>query len=294
MRRRIALLCAAALIGLSAGGCLRKGAEDVTGSINKGAPGTNPESWRAAADEWGRRYDEKPGDKTVSLNYARALRMLDQRQQAVAVLEAAAIKSPKDTEILAAYGKALVEVGQFKQAQEVLSRAHTPERPDWRILSAQGAVADQLGDHAGAQQLYNAALKIQPNDPGVMSNLGLSYALARQLPQAEATLRRANEQPGADIRARQNLALVLGLQGKFGEAESVARRDLPPVEAAQSIAAVRQMVAQSDTWSKIRAAEGRSTSARDKTPPRATTARTTGRPVAQASQADVAEETAGN
>ncbi len=294
MLRRIALLCAVALIGLSAGGCLRKGGEDVTGSINKASLGNNPDAWRAAADEWGRRYDEKPGEKTVSLNYARALRMLDQRQQAVAVLEAAAIKSPKDTEILAAYGKALVEVGNFKQAQEVLSRAHTPERPDWRILSAQGAVADQLGDHAGAQQLYNAALKIQPNDPGVMSNLGLSYALARQLPQAEATLRRANEQPGADSRVRQNLALVLGLQGKFGEAESIARRDLPPVEAAQSIAAVRQMVGQSDTWSKIRAADARATSTRDKTPARATASRNTGRPVAQAAQPVETEEPAGN
>jgi Flp pilus assembly protein TadD len=291
--RRVALLCAVALIGLSTGGCLRKGSSDVTGSITSPGQGGSPESWRAAADEWGRRYDEKPGDKTVSLNYARALRMLDQRQQAVAVLEAAALKAPKDTEILAAYGKALVEVGQFKQAQEVLSRAHTPERPDWRILSAQGAVADQLGDHASAQQLYNSALKIQPNDPGVLSNLGLSYALARQLPQAEATLRRANEQPGADIRARQNLALVLGLQGKFGEAEMMARRDLPPVEAAQSITAVRQMVAQSDTWSKIRAAESRTSSSKDKTPPRATAARPAGRPVAQVDPA-ATEEPAGN
>jgi Flp pilus assembly protein TadD len=294
LRRRIALLCAAAVIGLSAGGCLKKGADDVTGSISAAAPGSSPETWRAAADEWGKRYDQKPGEKVASLNYARALRMLDQRQQAVAVLETAAIKTPKDTEVLAAYGKALVEVGQFKQAQEVLSRAHTPERPDWKILSAQGAVADQLGDHVGAQSLYNAALKIQPNDPGVLSNLGLSYALARQLPLAEATLRKATDQPGADIRVRQNLSLVLALQGKFGEAEAVARRDLPPVDAAQSVAAVRQMVAQSDTWSKIRAADARAASTKEKTPRSTTAAKATGRPLALGPQPAGDEEPAGN
>ena len=79
--------------------------------------------------------------------------MLDQNQQAVAVLQTAALKAPNDTEILAAYGKALIDVGQLKQAQEVLSRAHSPERPDWRVLSAQGAVSDQLGEHEQAQNL---------------------------------------------------------------------------------------------------------------------------------------------
>lgn len=256
--RRIALLTAAAMLALATSGCLKKDAGDITGSVSPA--GTSDDQWRAYAEEWGKRYDEKPGDKTASLNYARALRMLDQRQQAVAVLQTAALKAPKDNDILAAYGKALVEVGSFRQAQEVLSRAHTPERPDWRILSAQGAVADQLGDHVQAQNLYNSALRIRPNDPGVLSNLGLSYALSKQLPQAEQTLRLAAEQPTADMRVRQNLALVLGLQGKFGEAEAVARRDLAPVDAAQSVAAMRQMVSQPNNWEKIRAADGGATS----------------------------------
>lgn len=252
--RTLRMVAAVSLIALATAGCLKKDG-DVTGSLATPASGT-PEAWRAYADEWGKRYDAKPGDKTASLNYARALRALDQRQQAVAVLQSAALKSPKDTDILAAYGKTLAENGDLKQAQEVLSRSHTPERPDWRILSAQGAVADQMGDHMQAQSLYAAALKIQPNDPGVLSNLGLSYALSKQLPQAEQTLRLAAEQPSADARVRQNLALVLGLQGKFGEAETVARRDMNAVEAAQSVASMRQMVSQPNNWAKIKAADG--------------------------------------
>ena len=116
---------------------------------------------------------------------------------------------------------------------------------------------DQLGDHERAREYYNSALKIRPNDPIAMSNLGFSYALSRNLPTAEATLRSAADQPGADMRVRQNLALVLGLQGKFGEAEQVLRRDLSPVDAASNVAEIKRMISQSNTWSAIRKVDGK-------------------------------------
>jgi Flp pilus assembly protein TadD len=134
----------------------------------------------------------------------------------------------------------------------VLSSAHTPERPDWRVLSAQGAAADQLGQHQQAQALYETALRIKPDDPGVLSNLGLSYALSQKLPEAETVLRKAAAQPNADVRARQNLSLVLGLQGKFAEAEEVARQDMSAVDAAQSVSSIRSMVSQTNSWSAIK------------------------------------------
>ncbi len=81
-----------------------------------------------------------------------------------------------------------------------------------------------------------------------MSNLGLSYALNKQLPQAEETLRDSANNPKADMRIRQNLALVLALEGKFGEAENWSRRDLAPIDAAANVASIRKMIAQSNTW----------------------------------------------
>ncbi|WP_406856168.1 tetratricopeptide repeat protein [Alsobacter sp. KACC 23698] len=254
-RLRPLLLACVGLAALAVTGCKKDG-PDSTGSLAASAP-RSQDAWRVAADDLGKRYDAKPGDKTVSLSYAHALRMIDQRQQAVAVLQAAALKAPRDSEILSAYGKALIEVGQLQQARDVLAKAHTPERPDWRVLSAQGAVADQLGDHGEAQSLYESALRLRPEDPGVLSNLGLSYALSKRLPEAEAVLRRAAASPAADTRVRQNFALVLGLQGKFAEAEAIARRDLAPVEAAQSVSAMKQMVAQPNSWAQIRKLDGK-------------------------------------
>ena len=86
-------------------------------------------------------------------------------------------------EVLGAYGRALADTGNYKQALDVLSRAHTPEQPDWRMLSVQGAVLDQMGRHADAQRYYASALKIMPDEPSVLSNLGLSYALSKDLAQ---------------------------------------------------------------------------------------------------------------
>jgi Flp pilus assembly protein TadD len=61
---------------------------------------------------------------------------------------------------------------------------------------------------------------------------------------AEATLKRAAAGPRVDPRVRQNLALVVGLQGRFAEAETIARADLPAEEASANVAYLRQMLSQ--------------------------------------------------
>ena len=145
--------------------------------------------------------------------------------------------------MLGAYGRALADAGNYDQALQVLDRAHTPDQPDWHILSAQGAVLDQMGRHSEAQRYYLTALKMVPDESSVLSNLGLSHALSKNLREAETTLRRASAHPPVDPRVRQNLALVVGLQGRFPEAESIARADLPADEAAANVAYLRQMLA---------------------------------------------------
>src|SRR5439155_26743158 len=149
--------------------------------------------------------------------YARVLRAIGQRAQASAVLEQASIVNPNNRALLGAYGRALADTGNNAQALEVLARAHTPDQPDWRILSVQGVVLDQLARYEEAQRHYASALRIVPDEPSVLSNLGLSYALAKDLKRAEATLRRATANGAVDRRVRQNLALVVGLQGRFAE-----------------------------------------------------------------------------
>jgi Flp pilus assembly protein TadD len=248
------LLLASGLSALSVSGCLNKGVLDATGSLSNATRPQQEQDLRRQGESLGQRFATNPGDAQNALNYARVLRATDQKAQAVAVLQQASIRNPRHQELLGAYGRALVETGRFKEANEILTRAHTPERPDWRILSTQGTLADQMGDHSLAQRYYEAALKIVPGEPSVLSNLGLSHALGNQLTQAEKILRQASDNPKADFRVRQNLALVFGLQGKFKEAEAVLRRDLSPAETAENLQALRLMVSQPNSWKALQGA----------------------------------------
>ena len=247
--RLLASAVVAAVLALSVAGCKTTG-DDITGSIAASNAPRSEADWRRQLEVWGARYREKPDDAEAAIGYAQALRATDQRAQAVAVLQEAAIRNPHNMQLLGAFGRALAEAGDYNQALDVLSRAHTPDNPDWRVLNAQGAVLDQLGRHAEAQRHYSTALKIVPDDASVLSNLGLSYALTKDLKRAEATLRQAVARPDAAPKVRQNLALVVGLQGRFAEAETIARADLPADEAAANVSYLRQMLAQRGGWSK--------------------------------------------
>jgi Flp pilus assembly protein TadD len=250
------MLATVGLVALSLAACQKRGKADVTGSIAAPQQATQ-EAWRRHADAWGPRYEANPSDPAAALQYAGALRALDQKPQAAAVLQQAAIRNPNHPDILAAYGKVLADVGRYKEASEVLSRAHSPERPNWRVLSTQGTVADQMGDHTLAQQYYEAALKLVPDEPSVLSNLGLSQALAKRLPEAERTLRRAVDLPNADRRVRRNLALVLSLQGKLAEAETLLKHDLTAEESTQVMADLRGLVSQPNSWAAIKRADSK-------------------------------------
>ena len=70
----------------------------------------------------------------------------------------------------------------------------------------------------------------------------MSYVLTRELPKAEETLRRAHDGAPVDSRIRQNLALAVGLQGRFDEAENIVKADLPVDEAAANVAYLKQML----------------------------------------------------
>ena len=253
---RAGVLAALGIIAITTTGCqnaalLNLAGSQATGSASTPASARSEAEWRHEAETLGPRYRADPHDPAVALAYAQALRAGGQRTQAVSVLEQASLQYPRDNALLGAYGRALADVGSLEQALDVLSRAHSPEQPDWRIFSAQGAVLDQLGRPQEAQRYYASALKIKPDEPSVLSNLGLSYALAKDLKNAETTLRRAVATPGADPRVRQNLALVVGLQGRFADAEAIARADLPPDEAAANVAYLRQMLAQQDGLESI-------------------------------------------
>lgn len=245
-RRRRLMAVTALLSALTVlGGCAssNKGNVGTHSSATQGVdvvPGTSEA--RQAVAYWSNAYERDRNDRKAILGFSEALITNEQFVQAKAVLRAGVITHPRDRDIASAYGKVLAMNGQLEESLNVIQQAQDPQKPDWKLLSAEGAVLDQMGRHENARQIYQQALKIVPDDASLLNNLGLSYLLSNQLPEAEYTLRKAAALPTADSRVRQNLALVLGVQGKFDEAEKVATAELDPQEAEANIAYLRSML----------------------------------------------------
>lgn len=182
---------------------------------------------------WGREYELNPGDLESAIKLAAAVRKLGNPGRAVEIAQTARALYPRDPYLSAEFAAALIASERGEEAKKTLSDAlrRTPQYA--RLWSLMGAALDQGEQYAEARKYYNRALQITPNDPNILANLGLSYALAGDPATAETWLRRAAANPNAGAGVQQNLALVLELQGKTPQIDTIAAssRIAPPKSA---------------------------------------------------------------
>ena len=245
---RALLLAGVAALALSACASNRASMSDPieTGSISSDG---------STLSQLAARYKSRPRDKITIVYYAAALRAAGQADQAVSVIEAGLTVHPKDLDLRIAYAKALTAAGRFGQALTVADDAIDPASPDWNALLVKGAVLDQNGRNAEARALYTQALLIAPNESSLEANLGLSYAMTNELDLAEKHLRKAAGMRGAGSKVRQNLALVIGLQGRFEESRAMFASDLPPDQVESNMSYIRALLTQQNRWDLIKGAE---------------------------------------
>lgn len=207
---------------------------------------------QASVADLAARYRADPRNKALGIHYAAALRAAQQNGQAVTVMENLMAIYTDNPDVSLAYARALASEGRFAQALNVVERAINPVAPDWDALSVRGAILDQMGEHQMARQSYSQALLLAPHQASLQANLGLSYAMTGELTQAETHLRQAVALPGASTRVRQNLALVVGLQGRFEEARALYATELPPEAVEANMSYIRAMLTQQNRWDQIR------------------------------------------
>jgi len=213
--------------------------------------GMPAEQRQATLAELTGRYKANPRDRNTVILYAAALRAAGQPQQAAAALEQAMAAYSGDVEISVAYAKALASMGSFEQSVAVIDTTIRPDAPDWNALLVKGAALDQMGRHGEARALYSQAGTIAPGEASIEANIGLSFAMTNELPSAEQHLRRAVQMRGANTQTRQNLALVVGLQGRFDECRALYAAELPPDQVESNMAYVRALLTQQNRWDMI-------------------------------------------
>lgn len=249
-----------AILSLLATAVILTGCNKTTGQLGASSSlataSTTPVSYDALA-ELGDKWQASPKDVNKGLAYANGLEGIGQKREALSVYQKLTEAEPANAKLAGIYGRKLMMAGQVDQAIPVLEGAEQKGDTDWRVMSALGSAYDQKGQYQKARQQYAKALAADPQNLAVMNNLAMSFALEGNLKQAEAELRKADALPRSksEPRIRQNLALVVGLQGRFEEATTLAQQDLPAEQVQENMAYLKKMLSQPNTWQQISSTE---------------------------------------
>ena len=194
------------------------------------------------ASFWANEYQKDAADLETTIEFMRALRAISSFDRVFEVASTAAPLHPDSYELFLEIGRAYLAQNNYEPATQALARsADLSPSTEAAPLAALGLAFDRMGQHEKAQSAYQFALEREPNRVSTLTNYGLSLALTGQLENAEAALRKAVIAPGADVRVRQNLALVLGLQGRFDEMVEVDP-NAPPRSIEANQRALRDMI----------------------------------------------------
>lgn len=205
----------------------------------------------AQANFWLAEFGKAPADKEAAVEGSLAFRRIGSHDRAAEMASLGLQSHPNDPALWSAMSLALVSGAQYEAAVQALTRAIALSPNDPALRSGLGIAYDQTDQPALARAAYEAGLLLAPDDVAILTNYGLSKALAGDLAGGEAMLRRAAARPLAPAQARQNLALVVGLQGRFEESERIASADLPASVAAENVAYLRQMLNGGDSrWAR--------------------------------------------
>ncbi|MEM9422346.1 MAG: tetratricopeptide repeat protein, partial [Pseudomonadota bacterium] len=165
------------LMTLSAAGCMGTRVDNKIEVVGHSeTQGMDP---IASAAYWGTRYDRTPTDPKVAVSFSKALRAVDNNEEALRVIKHAAIRIGSHPDVLLEEGKTLIANDRPHEAirpiEKSISMGNTD---DWSAYSALGVAYDKIGKHRHAIQQYDTALTLAPNKAQVLNNKGLSYAMA--------------------------------------------------------------------------------------------------------------------
>ena len=220
-----------------------KPSDTTTGATADNSQPTSPQSeLQKATIYWGKEYSKNPSQLKPALNYAKDLKALGEKEKALAVLQQASLLHGNDPELAGEYGRLALEMEQVGLANQMLTIADNLEKPDWRVISARGTVLAKQSKYAESIPFYERALTLSQNNPTVMNNLAMAYAMTGDAKKAESILRQAIVLPGATPKVRENLALVLGLQGRYDESKAVATAVLNSDTASANADYLKEMV----------------------------------------------------
>lgn len=227
----------------------RKATPAQRAEMRRADPLTRMAFWSTEAERDGR-------DVEAGVNLAQALRALGRYDEAADAAARILIVAPDNYDALMESARADVARGQGFYAIEPGRKAAALQPRDWRPPSLLGVAYEQAKRDDEALAAHRQAVALAPGEAVPLTNLAMHLASTGDLKGSETALRQAAALPTATIQVRQNLALVVGLQGRLDEAEKLARQDLPPESVDNNLAWLRAAIGQEGatrSWNAVKA-----------------------------------------
>lgn len=185
-------------------------------------------------------FDHDPTNAQLGLYLSNAERAMGHYDEAADTAHSVLLFAPNNTDALLAAARAHIAGNSAFYAIDPLKHLSELKPNDWQAWSLLGVAYDQTKRPDDAAAAWQTALKLSPDNPAVLTNQAMARLSAGDLAGAEALLRTAVAQKTTTLQERQDLALVLGLEGKMPEAERLMRQDLPPDVADANLAWLQQ------------------------------------------------------
>lgn len=208
------------------------------------------------ANFWSGEYEKSPANLETAIAFTRALREIGSHDRAIDIATRTIVLHPDSDQLLLVLGQSLLSAGRDGEAIEAFTRIHVINPLNADAYAARGLALDRQERHLDAQRAYARALELEPGRVATRSNYAMSLALVGDLSGAESALRQAYEEADKrDTRIRENLALVIGLQGRFDEMRALSENNAPAAALESNEALLRRMVSPGRTWDSLGGAD---------------------------------------
>lgn len=175
--------------------------------------------------------------------------------QAVAAYKQALAQSPNDGGALLGLGSALVDTGDLNAGIRALSTA-APIVGTSRAYNRLGVAQTMAGNTQAAQVAFQEALRLEPGDIDILSNMALAAALEGNETLADQTLQQVTASGKAQLFHKRNLVLVYGLLGRDQQVRTAAPSGLSSDEVAEVLAQAKVIRSKSSLTAKAEALGG--------------------------------------
>jgi len=147
---------------------------------------------------------------------------------------------PPTAKTLWATAHILATQGKDSECEYILNRII---REDPKFIPARNSLAElqmRQGRTSAAIETLQDALRIQPEDPVLLNNLGMCWIVRRDYEKALEMFNKAAGLMPENTRYRANMAVALGLMGREEESLSLFKQILPEDQANHNLDVLRQ------------------------------------------------------